>query len=87
MASKNWKPFTKVTELDNRDYQVILSLARNNMKTTEVAYDLCVHRGTILYRIEKIKKITGLDAMVFYDLVKLVDIANEKMKGDSNDST
>lgn len=87
MASKNWKPFTKVTELDDRDYQVILSLARNNMRATEVAYDLCVHRGTILYRIEKIKKITGLDAMVFYDLVKLVDIANEKMKGDYNDST
>ena len=87
MASKNRKPFTKVTELDERDYQVILSLARNNMRATETAYDLHVHRGTILYRIEKIKKITGLDAMKFYDLVNLVDIANNKTKGDSNDST
>lgn len=87
MSSINRKPFTKVTELDERDYQIIFSLAHNNMRATETAYDLCVHRGTILYRIEKIKKITGLDAMKFYDLVNLVDIANNKTKGDSNDST
>lgn len=81
MSIKNRKLIVKAKDLDDRDCSVILSLARNNMRATEVAYDLCVHRGTILYRIEKIKKITGLDAMVFYDLVKLVDIANEKNEG------
>lgn len=87
MYSTNRKQFTKATEPDERDYQVILSLARNNMKATETAYELYVHRGTVLYRIEKIKKITGLDAMNFYDLVKLVDVAKDKLEGVSDDST
>lgn len=85
MSIKNRKLIVKAKDLDDRDCSVILSLARNNMKATETAYELYVHRGTILYRIEKIKKITGLDAMNFYDLVKLVDIANDRVRGQSND--
>ena len=61
--------------LDERDFQIILTLAKNNMKPTETSYDLDVHRGTVMYRIDKIKSITGLDPLNFYDLHKLVEMA------------
>lgn len=66
--------------LDERDFCIILTLAKNNMRATETSYDLDVHRGTVLYRIEKIKKLTGLDPMNFYDLHELVKMANEKLR-------
>lgn len=65
----------KHKHLDERDFQIILSLAKNNLKATETSYDLDVHRGTVLYRIDKIKSITGLDPLNFYDLYKLVEMA------------
>jgi carbohydrate diacid regulator len=61
--------------LDERDFCIILTLAKNNMRATETSYDLDVHRGTVMYRIEKIKKLTGLDPMNFYDLHELVKMA------------
>ena len=68
----------KHTKLDGRDFRIILSLAKNNMKATEVSYELDIHRGTVLYRIEKIKSITGLDPANFYDLHELVKMVKEK---------
>ena len=66
--------------LEASDYRMILILAENNMRVTETSYELDVHRGTVLYRIEKIKKLTGLDPMNFYDLHELVKMANEKLR-------
>ena len=74
------KPFTEVTTLDDRDYRVILLLADNRMRATETAYALDVHRNTVLYRIDKIKRITGLDPLVFYDLHKLVEMARKEVQ-------
>lgn len=75
------KPFTKVTTLDEMDFRVILFLAKNSMRATETAYDLYVHRNTVIYRIGKIKRITGLDPMNFYDLCKLVGMAQQALGG------
>lgn len=61
--------------LNDMDFRVILALAKNNMRVTETAYELDRHRNGILYRIGKIKRITGLDPMNFYDLCKLLEIA------------
>lgn len=72
------KPFTAVTTLDEVDFCVILSLAKNNMNVTDTAYELHRHRNGILYRIGKIKRITGLDPMNFYDLCKLVEMARKE---------
>ena len=66
--------------LNELDYHVILTLAKNNMRATETAYDLDVHRGTVLYRIEKIKHLTGLDPRVFYDLCELVEMARKEVE-------
>jgi sugar diacid utilization regulator len=74
------KPFTEVTTLDEWDYRVILAFAKNNMRATETSYELGRHRNGIIYRIGKIKRITGLDPMNFYDLCKLVEIARKEVE-------
>jgi carbohydrate diacid regulator len=66
---------TKHNALDELDFRLILSFAENNMNATDTSLDLYVHRGTVLYRIAKIKEITGLDPMNFYDLHELVKMA------------
>ena len=63
--------------MNGRDYRVILTLAQNNMRTTETAYAMGLHRNSVMYRIGKIKKMTGLDPTVFYDLIELVKMAKE----------
>lgn len=74
MTKINYKP------LDELDFRLIISLAENNMRATETSYDLDVHRGTVMYRIGKIKALTGLDPMVFYDLCKLVEMAKKEVE-------
>lgn len=75
------KPFVKVTTLDEFDYKIILTLAKDNMKPTETARELYVHRNSVIYHIEKIRRLTGLDPLNFYDLHKLVEMAMEKEYG------
>lgn len=77
-------PFTKVKTLDEVDYRVILTLAKNSMRATETAYELGKHRNGILYRVDKIKRITGLDPMNFYDLCKLVEMAKKEIGDDGH---
>lgn len=62
--------------LDGQDFRIILSLAYFNMRVTETSYALKIHRNTVTYRISKIKSITGLDPLNFYDLHKLVKMVN-----------
>ncbi len=42
-----------------------------NMSLTQTAKNLNIHRNTLLYRLSKIKKITGLDPRNFNDAVKI----------------
>ena len=71
--------------LNDMDFRVILTLAKNNMRATETAHELGKHRNGILYRVEKIKRITGLDPTVFYDLCKLVEMAKKEIGDDSHE--
>ena len=70
--------------LDNLDLDIILSLADNNMVVTRVAKAVFMHRNSVLYRIRRIKKLTGLDPMNFYDLhnllisMKLISVKKER---------
>ncbi|MBU1427229.1 helix-turn-helix domain-containing protein [bacterium] len=43
----------------------------NNLSITQTAKALFVHRNTLLYRLERVKKITGLDPKKFDDAVQL----------------
>ena len=41
----------------------------NNLNVSETARKLYVHRNTLVYRLEKVKKITGLDLREFEDAI------------------
>ena len=41
----------------------------NNLILSETARKLFVHRNTLVYRLEKIKKLTGLDLREFDDAI------------------
>ena len=41
----------------------------NNLNVSETARKLFVHRNTLVYRLEKIKKLTGLDLREFDDAI------------------
>lgn len=66
--------------MTEQDVKTILALADSNMRPTEASYRLYLHRNTVLYRIDRIKKETGLDPLNFYDLHKLVDMAGKERK-------
>ena len=59
------------------DIETILAFAENNMNIVKAAKKMYVHRNTIVYRIDKIRKETGLNAKSFYDLAKLVKMVEE----------
>ena len=70
--------------LSEKDFRVILLFAKNNMKVQATADELGRNYDTIAWRLAKIKAVSGLDPRNFYDLIKLVDIANSRMDGDGN---
>lgn len=43
----------------------------NNLSITETAKALFIHRNTLLYRLSKIKELTGYDPQAFHDAVSL----------------
>lgn len=69
-------------EMTSVDFQIILALADNNMNESEAARVLFMHRNNVVYHIGKVKKLTGLDPTVFYDLVKLVQMAKNRSAED-----
>jgi carbohydrate diacid regulator len=51
--------------LDRESHMTILSFFENNLNVSETSRKLFVHRNTLVYRLEKIKKLTGLDLREF----------------------
>lgn len=51
--------------LDNETIFTIQKFFENNLNVSETSRKLFVHRNTLVYRLEKIKKITGLDLRDF----------------------
>ena len=39
----------------------------NNLNVSETSRQLYIHRNTLMYRIEKLQKVTGLDIRIFDD--------------------
>ncbi len=52
-------------ELDRETLNTIQKFFENNLNVSETSRNLFVHRNTLVYRLEKIKKITGLDLREF----------------------
>ncbi|MBC8533863.1 PucR family transcriptional regulator [Yeguia hominis] len=54
------------------DHETLFTIQRffeNNLNVSETSRKLFVHRNTLVYRLEKIKKITGLDLREFEDAI------------------
>ena len=51
--------------LDAETLMTIQKFFENNLNVSETSRNLFVHRNTLVYRLEKIKKITGLDLREF----------------------
>lgn len=52
---------------DEETITTINKLFENNLNISETARQLYVHRNTLVYRLEKLQKMTGLDIRVFED--------------------
>lgn len=58
-------------ELDEETLTTINMFLENNLNVSETARKLYVHRNTLLYRLEKLEKLTGLDIRVFDDALTI----------------
>lgn len=58
-------------ELDEETLTTIHKFFENNLNVSETSRQLFVHRNTLVYRIEKLQKATGLDIRVFDDAMTL----------------
>ncbi len=66
---------------DEELVECINAFFKNNLNISETSRNAFLHRNTLLYRIEKIYKITGLNIRNFEDAMsfKLLTIVYEKM--------
>ena len=58
----------KHSSIDSLDQETLFTIQKffeNNLNVSETSRKLFVHRNTLVYRLEKIKKITGLDLREF----------------------
>ena len=58
-----------IESLDQETLFTIQKFFDNNLNVSETSRKLFVHRNTLVYRLEKIKKLTGLDLREFDDAI------------------
>ena len=58
-----------INTLDQETLFTINKFFENNLNVSETSRKLFVHRNTLVYRLEKIKKLTGLDLREFDDAI------------------
>jgi carbohydrate diacid regulator len=66
------KEVFKQGSIDSLDQETLFTIQKffeNNLNVSETSRKLFVHRNTLVYRLEKIKKITGLDLREFDDAI------------------
>ena len=66
------KEIFKNGSIDSLDQETLFTIQRffeNNLNVSETSRKLFVHRNTLVYRLEKIKKLTGLDLREFEDAI------------------
>ena len=58
-------------ELDEETLSTLEKFFDNNLNVSETSRQLFLHRNTLVYRIEKLQKVTGLDVRNFDDAMTL----------------
>ncbi len=56
-------------EFDDETLQTINKFFENNLNVSETSRQLYIHRNTLVYRLDKLQKSTGLDLRVFEDAI------------------
>ena len=62
----------KKNSIDTLDQETLFTINmffENSLNVSETSRKLFVHRNTLVYRLEKIKKLTGLDLREFDDAI------------------
>lgn len=69
-------------QLDEETLSTVNLFFENNLNISETARKMYVHRNTLVYRLEKIQKTTGLDVRVFDDALtfKIALMVSQHMK-------
>jgi len=68
--------------LDQATLEVVKCFFDNNLNVSETARQLFIHRNTLMYRLEKVRKLTGLDLKQFDHAIvfRLAMIVNDHVK-------
>ena len=56
-------------ELDEETIETINKFFENSLNVSETSRQLFIHRNTLVYRLDKVQKLTGLDLRVFDDAI------------------
>lgn len=56
-------------EFDDETLTTIVKFFENNLNVSETSRQLYIHRNTLVYRLDKLQKSTGLDLRVFEDAI------------------
>lgn len=59
----------KIEDLDKETITTINKFFENSLNVSETSRQLFIHRNTLVYRLDKIQKLTGLDLRVFEDAI------------------
>lgn len=65
-------------KLTTTDREILRQFAKNNMSVKSTAAAVFLHENTVRYHLSKIKRVTGLDPMGFYDLRTLIQELESK---------
>ena len=70
------------SQFEEEELTTVYTFFENNLNISETARQLYVHRNTLVYRLEKIQKKTGLDVRVFDDALtfKIAMMVADHMK-------
>lgn len=74
-----------INVLDEETIQTIYKFFENNLNVSETSRQLFVHRNTLVYRLDKIERLTGLDLRNFDDAVifKVAILVNKYLHANS----
>jgi len=74
-----------INVLDEEIIQTIYKFFENNLNVSETSRQLFVHRNTLVYRLDKIERLTGLDLRKFDDAVifKVAILVNKYLHADT----
>ena len=81
------KEVLKKGSIDSLDEETVLTIQKffeNDLNVSETSRQLFVHRNTLVYRLDKIYKITGLDLRKFDQAIvfKVAMMVNKYLKSD-----